>query len=135
MRRHHWFWLAAALLVLAVVGYNLFGYYSYAGYWRNGFYGPMSGMMYWMHGPGGPMGWGWWSPLWTLLIIGLVVLVIYLLMGPRAGNGGPRGDGGPCGHGGQRRHGGLCPRCGRPSESDWRVCPYCGEPLKGDNRP
>ncbi|MHB0886219.1 MAG: zinc ribbon domain-containing protein [Bacillota bacterium] len=130
MRRSWWIWAALTVLVLTVVGYNLFGYYSYSGYWRSGFYGPMGGMMYWMHGPGGIAGRGFgyssWNPLWTLFIIGLVVLVIYLLIGNR--HGACRGyhhDG--AGHGYHHDRG--CPNCGRPTEPGWQVCPYCRQPL------
>ncbi len=131
MRRNWWIWAALAVLVLAVVGYNLFGYWAYSGYWQRGFYGPMGGMMYWMHGPGGFMGsygYGLWNPLWTILIIGLVVLVIYLLIGNRHGAGrGYHHDG--AGHG--YRHDSRCPNCGRPTEPGWQVCPYCGQTLAG----
>ncbi len=122
MRRNFWLWLAAAVLALTVVGYNLFGYYSYAGYWRQGFYGPMGGMMYWMHGPGGlgGGGFGLWNPLWTLLIIGLVVLVVYLLLGSRNDTGRGRREA-------------LCANCGRPVEPGWQVCPYCRQPLTGSS--
>lgn len=128
MRRNWWIWAALAVLVLAIAGYNLFGYWAYSGSWGRGFYGPMGGMMYWMHGPGGIMGglgYGFWSPLWTLLIIGLVILVVYLLLGNR---GGPR-------HRYYSDHDYVhdlrCPNCGRPTEPGWQVCPYCRQPLDG----